>query len=109
MQATKAVQKSALRSSQKRKRQEEEAEFGFKLTEEEPIPEDLLEYVETLAEVSPLHTSDVCAAHLHCQAAHKDCWLEDCVKSPAGISCFRGLTTWQPNPQGLVPQPQPYP
>ncbi len=55
MQAAKAVQKSAQRGSQKRKRQEEEAELGFRLTEEEPIPENLLEYVETLAEVSPLH------------------------------------------------------
>ena len=62
--------RSRLRGVARRGRgQEEEAEFGFRLTEEEPIPENLLEYVETLTEVTlsahlPMTLQHLCTAKL---------------------------------------------
>ena len=57
MQAARAVQKSARKGRQKRKRQEAGAESVFRITEAEPLPENLLEHVEELAEVGHLTAS----------------------------------------------------
>lgn len=57
MQAARAVQKSARKGRQKRKRQEAGAESVFRITEAEPLPENLLEHVEELAEVGRLTAS----------------------------------------------------